>query len=309
MTEFFRPVSPIQWSWISLKGPDAVDFVHRLTTVNLKAMQPGAGAPGFFLTPQGKMRAYFHLWMISREELFFEFDAGATGHWKEDLLKVIDQFHFGEKMTLESTSATEFHNVWVFGENETFSEVKPGQFSDISGVRVFNHGSSDFGKTWLTLWSSMDLGETVQKLGMKEINIEQVEAMRIAAGRPRVDSELTENTIPLEAGMREAIADNKGCYPGQEVIEKIISLGAPARRLAQIEGSGAFPAVGDVVKAKSADATQGNSAEIGKITSIAKTSSGFRALAFIRKTHAQEGIEITFGDQTTSRAKVVSISN
>src|SRR5258708_6477174 len=105
MLQLFRPTQPIQWAWITLKGPDAADFLHRLTTVNVKVMQPGEGSAGFFLNPQGKMRAYFQLWRVSREEFFFELDAGASGKWKQELLTVIDQFHFGEKFVLETSPA------------------------------------------------------------------------------------------------------------------------------------------------------------------------------------------------------------
>ena len=53
------------------------------------------------------------------------------------------------------------------------------------------------------------------------------ERERVLALCPRVDHELVFDANPLELGLRAAIADNKGCYPGQEVIEKIISLGSP----------------------------------------------------------------------------------
>ncbi|NDG86203.1 MAG: hypothetical protein EBX52_14335, partial [Proteobacteria bacterium] len=43
--------------------------------------------------------------------------------------------------------------------------------------------------------------------------------------------ELDGKTNPLEVNLRHAISDQKGCYPGQEVIEKIIAIGSPARKL------------------------------------------------------------------------------
>jgi folate-binding protein YgfZ len=45
-----------------------------------------------------------------------------------------------------------------------------------------------------------------------------------------------ETTNPLEVNLRSSVHDDKGCYPGQEVIEKIISLGSPPKRLCLLEG-------------------------------------------------------------------------
>lgn len=72
-------------------GPDARDFLHRLSTVDARGLEPGQGKPGFFLNPQGKIRAYFNLWCYGAEEFAFEFAAGETGRWKQELLALIDQ--------------------------------------------------------------------------------------------------------------------------------------------------------------------------------------------------------------------------
>ncbi|HUP58710.1 MAG TPA: hypothetical protein VM598_14725, partial [Bdellovibrionota bacterium] len=127
-----------------------------------------------------------------------------------------------------------------------------------------------------------------------------LEQMRIEALRPRVGRELVETTVPLEAGMREWIAENKGCYPGQEVIEKIISIGSPAKRMVRIEGPGAAPARGEKIMNVAEPP-----AEIGEITSSATTAVGFVALAFARKIHAKEGLAVRVADR---EAKITGVS-
>ena len=67
-----------------MQGPDALDFLHRFTTVNVKVMKPGDGAPGFFLSAQGKIRGFFTLWMTAPSEFVFEFDAGQAGNGKQN---------------------------------------------------------------------------------------------------------------------------------------------------------------------------------------------------------------------------------
>src|SRR5690606_3379136 len=129
----------------------------------------------------------------------------------------------------------------------------------------------------------------------------QLEEWRIKAMSPAVDAEITSESNPLELGLQNIIADQKGCYPGQEVIEKVISLGSPAKRLCLIEsrlGSGDVPPpqTGEGVFDIS-----DSSKEVGKITSVCAGESGFWALALIRKTHV--GREVTFASGVTGIAE------
>ena len=65
------------------------------------------------------------------------------------------------------------------------------------------------------------------------------------AGRPRFGRELTEDVIPLEAGLLDrAIDQEKGCYTGQEVIVRILHRGHVNRHLRRLEFSGQAPAPG-----------------------------------------------------------------
>jgi tRNA-modifying protein YgfZ len=58
------------------------------------------------------------------------------------------------------------------------------------------------------------------------------EALRIAAGRPRLGLDTDHRTIPHEVGWIEtAVHLNKGCYRGQETVARVHNLGHPPRRL------------------------------------------------------------------------------
>ena len=63
-------------------------------------------------------------------------------------------------------------------------------------------------------------------------DIETLDVLRVEAGRPRWGAELTEDVIPLEAGLMDrAISTTKGCYTGQEVIIRILHRGHVNRHL------------------------------------------------------------------------------
>ena len=78
-----------------------------------------------------------------------------------------------------------------------------------------------------------------------------LEALRIAAWRPRLGSEADDKTIPHELDwLRSAVHLAKGCYRGQETVAKVHNLGHPPRRLVMLhlDGSeGVLPAPGDSV--------------------------------------------------------------
>jgi tRNA-modifying protein YgfZ len=78
-----------------------------------------------------------------------------------------------------------------------------------------------------------------------------LEALRIAAWRPRLATEGDERSIPHELDwLRSAVHLNKGCYRGQETVAKVHNLGHPPRRLVMLhlDGSDAvLPERGDPV--------------------------------------------------------------
>ena len=79
-----------------------------------------------------------------------------------------------------------------------------------------------------------------------------LDAMRVAAGLPRIGFETDHKSIPNELGLlNTAVHLNKGCYRGQETVAKINNLGNPPRRLVMLHLDGTevnFPKVGTPVE-------------------------------------------------------------
>ena len=138
-----------------------------------------------------------------------------------------------------------------------------------------------------------------------------LEALRIAAWRPRRAREVDEKSIPHELDwLRTAVHLNKGCYRGQETVAKVHNLGHPPRRLVMLhlDGSeGVLPAPGDPVQA---DRVRGEAeperVAVGSITSSAiHYELGPIALAVIKRTIPadstlyveSEGISISAGQE------------
>lgn len=328
MIQYFIPSpaqqSPTQWNWISLTGPDSTDFLHRLTTVNVRNLDEGQGAPGCFLSSLGKIRVYFHLWKEDPQSFGFELDGGSSGKWKNDLLAVIDQYTFGEKISITDPAET-LGWAWLFLDrpedilNLGLNSLQERQTSVLpEGIRICHHGTADYGKIWLSLWGAPSalqswmesrLGKTGEKA--QPLSFETLEEWRIQSLGPRVDAEVTDAVLPLEIGLHRAIAENKGCYPGQEVIERIIALGSPPRRLVRIEGKGTPPSVGTAILNFANPIV-----EIGQITSVAPThrptsslETSFLALGWVKKIYAKKGLEVQFAGTLNSKGEINEISS
>jgi len=109
---------------------------------------------------------------------------------------------------------------------------------------------------------------------------EAFEAARIEAGVPELGLELTERTIPQEAGelVARTVSFTKGCYTGQELVARIDARGANTpRSLRGVVIEGGKPTAGDAVLVAGA--------KVGELTSVAWSPgfAGYVALAYIKR--------------------------
>lgn len=303
---------PPHRSWILLHGPDVQDFLQRLTTIHVKNLSVNEGAPGFFLNPQGKIQAYFQLWRCAAYQNYpagyaFEFNPGHNNQWKESLISWINRYTFLEKMTWLDLSSELQCIGWL--SELPFPDTQPciNRMKNHDLFWLCNQGQALFGQPWITLWgSSQSLQSWISASETKRIlSLEELEEARIEHLQPEVDAEITHSTQPLEVGLRKAIHEGKGCYPGQEVIEKIISYGSPPRRLVQIRGQGNTPKPQENIFN-----LEGGSAPIGKMTSSTLLSThppSFLALAIIQKRYAKKDLPVFF-ETTKAQGLITRVS-
>jgi folate-binding protein YgfZ len=117
------------------------------------------------------------------------------------------------------------------------------------------------------------------KAGAQEVQQSALETFRVLCGIPKVGADIRERTLPQETAQDRALNFNKGCYIGQEIVERIRARGSVHRVLTGFEVSGATPA--------SATPIQVDGKDVGVITSTATipTNAGARviALGLLRK--------------------------
>jgi len=132
-----------------------------------------------------------------------------------------------------------------------------------------------------------------------------VDALRVAAWRPRASAEADGRTLPHEVDwLRTAVHLDKGCYRGQETVAKVHNLGHPPRRLVslQLDGSDAeLPTPGAAVRLDGTD--------VGAITSVARHhEEGPIALAIVKRSvpvDAALTVEVPDGEVAAAQEVVV----
>jgi aminomethyltransferase len=122
------------------------------------------------------------------------------------------------------------------------------------------------------------LVEALLEAGGRPGDPEVLEALRIAAGVPRWGRELTEDVIPIEAGLLErAISQTKGCYTGQEVIVRILHRGHVNRYLRRLDFVAAAPPPGTELF------EEGGEKPRGKVTCSVENEAGAIGLGYVRR--------------------------
>lgn len=121
------------------------------------------------------------------------------------------------------------------------------------------------------------------------------ELARIEAGRPRHGHEISEAFHPYEIGLWNDVHLSKGCYTGQEVLQRLITYDSVRRRLVRVGGAGAAPAV-------PVPACVGEE-RVGTVTSaVGLSSGGWVGLAVLAKAPIEAGgpIRVEDGDSLTT---------
>ena len=141
--------------------------------------------------------------------------------------------------------------------------------------------------------------------GGRAVGWEAFETARIEAGIPRFGADMDETNIPLECGIeRRAITYTKGCYIGQEVINRVHSVGHVNRELRALRLATHLKLL-----PKKGDKLFHNGKEAGYVTSAVKSPAyGNIALGYVRREANQTGKELTVQTEAGEEAvKIVAL--
>jgi folate-binding protein YgfZ len=225
MSSFFdrRHIPDFSSDWFKISGKDTTDFFQRLTTVNFQTLtENGVGQWGAFLNAQGKVESFFRVWKSAPATFLFELQNRGSYLGTEAFLSTVDRMTFGEELLIEKLKI-DASIEWT----GLLPASPPPETLVLKTSSDASTGIMQGERNELTRW----LGANT----FKEVHFQDYELSRVLSLTPAVGKEIILGSSLMECGIPEAIHENKGCYPGQEVVERIRSLGAPAHRLVLIE--------------------------------------------------------------------------
>jgi tRNA-modifying protein YgfZ len=226
---------------LRITGPDRLSWLHSLTTQHLEHLAPGATAEALVLSPQGHVE----------HQLTLTDDGTATWAHVEPgtaaaLLEFLTSMKFMLRVDAQDVTA-DYGVVTLLGPGVPGADAAPAIARLDTGFGID------------LILPRAELAERVAGLraaGAALAGMWAHEALRIAAGRPRLGVDTDHRTIPHEVGWIEtAVHLSKGCYRGQETVARVYNLGRPPRRLVLLLLDGSddkLPGHGDLVLLASA---------------------------------------------------------
>lgn len=246
---------------VTVTGPDRLTWLDSLTSQALTGLQPGDSAETLLLDPTGRVEHAMRV--IDDGVTTWLLVDGAEG---ESLAAWLDRMRFMLRVEIGTSTLT---TVGVFAGAASPS-VEPVETTLTERAAAPN----GVPLIWVDPWSAvvsgghqyaLDADHSYAEWTYREILVDPatslddlpaagtlaLEALRVAAWRPRLTTEADEKSIPHELDwLRSAVHLNKGCYRGQETVAKVHNLGHPPRRLVMLhlDGSeGVLPNAGDEV--------------------------------------------------------------
>jgi folate-binding protein YgfZ len=283
---------------ISLTGGDRIRWMNGMVTNNVRDLAPGHGVYAFLLNPQGRILGDLDVYNRG-ESLLVDTDRSQL----EKILATFDHYIIMDDVDVKNLS-DDLTALGVAGPKSravltaagfTVPELAPLQLQDLNwhGIDCTLARSEDAPhqsyEIWLLPAQVRQLWDALLKAGATPVGFETLETQRILSGIPLYGADIRERDLPQETEQTRALNFNKGCYVGQEIVERIRSRGAVHRKFTGfVLESGPQIAPGARILA--------GEKEVGEITSVTSLPSPTRdatiALGYIRREVGIPGNEV-----------------
>jgi len=237
-------------------GPDRVRYLNAITTNNVVDLKDGQGTIGLLLNPQGHILAELECYALPGR-LFVISHAMV----RERTAQTLDKYIIMDDVTLEDAS-DQIGSVAIEGPTaaalmDTMCGVKLEAMAELSHREVmlgaipcrlvrrthYGRAGAEFvaergllGDLWKMLL------EAVHAHAGRSIGYDALNALRLEAGIPWYSYDFDDTVIPHEAGLETShISYTKGCYTGQEIVERVRSRGHVNRRRVGLRFAGQNP--------------------------------------------------------------------
>ena len=267
---------------VAVRGSDRFRWLSGMVTNMVKDLPPGTGTWNLVLNVQGRIQGDLTVWrdlppgsgsgdQAPKESDELELEVAADQ--ADKLLAHLDKF-----IVMDDVELAPVEDQTALG----LTGPKAGEVLARLGLPVLNDGMMqaraerngpvlvrrDYGvlgdhyELWISSAQASELWQALRAAGAKPAGSAAVEAFRIAEGIPAYGVDMLERDLPQETSQMRALHFNKGCYLGQEIVERIRSRGNVHRHLRSLRLDGPLPESGTSLTIENAEA--------GTITSAAE---------------------------------------
>ncbi len=284
------------WGRLSLTGSDRLKFLHNQTTNDFNRLSPGQGCEATVVNSTARtldlITAYIkpeEVWLITAPQR------------RTQLMAWFDRYiFFGDQVTLADITA-ETVCLSVMGPGSatllqqmglTCPEASHAHLEgELAGIPVRVAGGDGLHAEGHTLIAASDQGiqlwQALTQAGAVPLGEQVWEQLRVKQGRPKPDTELTEDYNPLEAGLWHTVSFAKGCYIGQETIARLNTYNGVKQQLWGLRLSVAVPVPTPILLADQ---------KVGTLTSLVETPEGFWGLGYIKTKAGGAGLKVQVAD-------------
>lgn len=295
-------------AYLAFTGPDRVRYLNAILTNNIRDLAVGRGTISLLLNPQGHILAELETY-AEAERLFcvsYAMIRGRLAEWLEkylimDDVTLTDESQRYGTLALEGPKAAAVAREMAGIELSTLAELGRTEAAVASiPCRLTKRSAGGIAGCELLLESGQlanlweILSAAVKKHGGGPMGYQALSAERLAQGVPWFGYDFGEKQISHEAGLEAThISYTKGCYTGQEIVERVRSRGQVNRRRVELEFDGTTaPPAGEVLLAAGK--------EVGYVTRAALPSFLAHAIGmgYVRKDHNAPGSRLSWSGGT-----------
>ncbi len=232
-----------KWVYFYAAGADTGSFLARLASYAVDTLADGHGSRAFILSARGKIQVGFECYRLNSAAHILCCHAEQA----ETFTRLLDMYHFGEDFELCPMDVTQAYFTAGTADQEPLSQFHIGDMNALDyAARTCRFRDRDY-----RVLKTARYGHPVYMIApvaegpdpllaefslihQTDIGFDHLEYERIAHCIPSAPNEFIDTYTPLDIGALDGITDGKGCYPGQEVIERTIALGRPSMKLVAV---------------------------------------------------------------------------
>jgi folate-binding protein YgfZ len=236
---------------VAVRGEDRFRWLSGMVTNTVNDLPANGGAWNLVLNAQGRIQGDLTVWKHN-EDLELELSADQyerlVGHLDHFIIMDDVELAPSEGQTALGLSGPRADDVLARLGIAPLSELLTQAQAQWNGMNLLVR--REFGTVakhytlWIALEAVAELWNALQAAGARPVGSAALEAVRIAEGIPAYGIDIVERDLAQETSQTRALHFSKGCYLGQEIVERIRSRGNVHRHLRALELDGPTPSSG-----------------------------------------------------------------